>query len=346
MKLHQEKFGELNGQDVTAYTLVNDKGMKVTCLDYGCIITKIMVPDQQGSVENVVLGFNTLEDYEKHSPYFGAVVGRVAGRIQGAQFELNDKVYQLEKNDHGNHLHGGLKGFDKVIWKAEVQEGEDHVSLVFSYLSKDGENGYPGNLHMKVIYTLNNKNEFLLVYEGVADQPTLLNVTNHTYFNLSGNGKRDIQDHVLQLKSRQFLELTEDLLPTGKILTVEDTPFDFTAGRMIQDGVVSEHPQNILAGNGYDHPFLLQENELNKIVLSDQESGRVLKVETDQPCVVLYTGNQLEGDFSINGIPIRKYFGLCLETQGMPDSIHHQHFPSCIIDKGQVYKAHTKWKFR
>ncbi|WP_338470787.1 aldose epimerase family protein [Niallia sp. XMNu-256] len=346
MNIYQEKFGEWDGREVTAYTLVNNQGMKVTSLNYGGIITKMMVPDQQGNIENVVLGFDKLEDYQTHSPYFGAIIGRVAGRIGEAQFQLNDEVYQLEKNDRGNHLHGGVKGLDKVIWNVETVETDENVSLVFSYLSKDGESGYPGNVQMKITYTLNNDNEFILAYEGVSDKTTLLNVTNHTYFNLSGNVKRDIQDHLLQLKSKEFLQLTEELLPTGTILPVEGTPFDFSTGRAIRDGVESEHPQNILAGHGYDHPFLLQD-EPDPIVLKDEESGRSLTIETDQPCVVLYTGNQLEGDFTVHdGVPIRKHLGLCLETQGLPDSIHHPHFPSCILEKGQVYTAYTKWKFR
>ncbi len=256
-----------------------------------------------------------------------------------------EKSYTLEKNDGNNHLHGGVVGFDKVIWKTEVIEEADSVGLVFTYLSVDGEEGYPGNVEMKVTYTLTNDNELQLDYEGVSDQRTLLNVTNHTYFNLSGDLKRDILDHELTLKSTQFLELDAELIPTGEMLSVTHTPFDFTAGRQIKDGVESLHPQNLLAGNGYDHPFILTENQQEQIVLKDQQSGRKLVIETDQPGVVLYTGTQLGDDFAIRGVQSRKYLGLCLETQGLPDAIHQPGFPSSIVEKDEIYRAGAKWRF-
>ncbi|MCM3717747.1 aldose epimerase family protein [Fictibacillus phosphorivorans] len=345
MEILQENFGEINGHPVTSTTLVNDQGMEVVSIDYGCIISKIIVPDKTGKRENVVLGFDTIEEYINDSPYFGAVVGRFAGRIKEGTFELDSQTYQLEKNNNGHHLHGGLKGFDKVIWNSQVLKGESEVSIVYNYLSPDGEEGYPGNLDMKVKYTLTNANEFLISYEAISDKKTLINVTNHSYFNLSGNLKRDILEHDLTLKSDSFLELDNELIPTGEILSVEGTPFDFREGRYIKDGVESEHPQNVLAGNGYDHPFLLAEKENKEMVLKDEESGRQLTVETDQPSVVLYTGTQLESNFTIRGVKARKYLGLCLETQGLPDSIHHSHFPSNILDKDEVFRSTTKYVF-
>ncbi|MBM7693489.1 aldose 1-epimerase [Peribacillus deserti] len=345
MRVLKEKFAEQNGQTVTAYTLVNDQGMEVTAIDYGCIITKIIVPERNGSFENVVLGFDTLEEYQQHSPYFGAVVGRHAGRIANAEFTLDGTTYHLEKNNNGHHLHGGLQGFDKVIWKADVKEEKESISLEFKYLSKDGEEGYPGNLNMKVVYELNNQNEFKVSYEGVSDQKTVLNVTNHTYFNLSGNLKEDILNHTLTLKSSRFLELDKELIPTGEILSVDSTPFDFRSGRKIKDGTESAHPQNILAGNGYDHPFLLDEHQNNEIHLYDKESGRKLIIETTEPGVVLYTSNQLEAGFSIRGTASREYLGICLETQGFPDSLNHPQFPSAILEKDEVYTSETVYKF-
>lgn len=345
MKILQEPFGELDGQGVTAYTMVNDHGMSVTSLDYGCIITSVLTPDKAGKLENVVLGFDTIEEYRVHSPYFGAVVGRVAGRIKNAEFELDHETYRLAANDNGNHLHGGLRGFDKVFWKTVQVENEDMLRLEFTYLSKDGEEGYPGNLLMKVTYTLTNENELHISYSGESDKRTLLNVTNHTYFNLSGNVKRNVLDHQLTLKSSRFVELGKDLIPTGRFLPVENTPFDFREGRKIMDGVESKHPQNLLAGNGYDHPFLLTENQNNQMTLVDKESGRILIVETDQPAVVLYTANQLGDHFSMRGVQSRNYLGLCLETQGVPDSIHHPHFPPSILEKGELYQSTTKYKF-
>ncbi|UPM55064.1 aldose epimerase family protein [Gottfriedia acidiceleris] len=345
MRGYKEKFGELNGYTISAYTIINSHGMKVICLDYGCIINKIIVPDKYGKFENVVLGFDSINEYVEQSPYFGAVIGRVAGRINKANFELNNQVYQLAINNKSNHLHGGLKGFDKVIWNTEMIENKDNISLVFTYQSPDGEEGYPGNIDMKVVYTLNNKNELNITYEGKSDQRTLLNVTNHSYFNLSGDLKRDVLNHTLKLKSKRFVELDHDLIPTGRLVDVDNTPFDFTVGRKLIDGVESSHPQNILAGNGYDHPFLLEENDTEQIILSDEENGRVLMIETNQPGVVLYTGTQLLNDFTIRSIQSRKYLGLCLETQGLPDSIHHDNFPSCIIEKDEDYHAFTKLSF-
>jgi aldose 1-epimerase len=345
VKVSQRKFGEVNGETITAFTMVNDSGMELEAINYGCIVTKLLVPDRKGFLENVVLGFDTIEEYVEHSPYFGAVVGRFAGRIKGAEFRLDGVSYSLAKNNGGNHLHGGLKGFDKVLWKTNVKENHDSISLEFSYLSKDGEEGFPGNLMMKVTYTLTNENEFVISYEGVSDQKTLLNVTNHTYFNLSGDLKRDILDHVLTLKSDRFVELDSELIPTGEILPVEQTPFDFKDGRPIKGGMVAEHPQNILAGKGYDHPFLLSENLNEEITLLDEESGRMITIETNQPAVVLYTGNQMSEEFSIRGVQSRRYLGLCLETQGLPDSIHHPHFPSSVLEKNEVYRSTTKYRF-
>ncbi|MFX3624774.1 MAG: aldose epimerase family protein [Ectobacillus sp.] len=345
MKVTEKKFTQLDSQTIYEYTFVNDNGIEISCINYGCIITKIVTPDRNGEFQNIVLGFDSLEEYQKYSPYFGAVVGRVAGRIKDAEFELDGVTYNLAKNNNGNHLHGGIKGFSDVVWEAAPIQNEDEVGVEFSYMSLDGEEGYPGNLAVRVKYTLNNRNEFSIAYYGKSDKKTLVNLTNHTYFNLSGDAARDILDHALTLKSNQYLELTEALLPTGEILDVANTPFDFREGRKIKDGAVSEHPQNILAGKGYDHPFLLNENCSGEIVLQDEESGRKLTIETDQNAVVLYTGNQLGDHFSIRGTQSQKYLGLCLETQGLPDSIHHPHFPSCVLDKDEEYQSVTKYTF-
>lgn len=346
MEVLQEQFGELDGQTVNAFTLKNSHGMEITCLNYGCIITKIMMPDADGQAENIVLGFDNIGDYIKYSPYFGAVVGRVAGRIANGEFNLNDKTYHVTQNEKGNHLHGGNKGFSRVIWNANIEEKEHSASVELYYKSSDGDEGYPGNLDMKVVYTLNEENELRITYEGKTDADTLLNVTNHTYFNLSGNLKRDILKHTLTMKSDRFLELNEALLPTGEFLDVTDTPFDFREGNTIEDGLASANEQNHIAGIGYDHPFLLKVNHEQEIILKDNESGRELVIETDEPGVVLYTGNQLKGNFMIHGVQSRKYLGLCLETQGLPDSIHHPQFKPCILKAGETYHSETKYAFR
>jgi aldose 1-epimerase len=345
MKIQEKLFGAYQDESVIEYTLVNDSGMSVSCLNYGCIITKIMVPDRNGIVENVVLGFENFEDYLDLSPYFGSVVGRVAGRINHSKFELDGKVYQVTPNEGPNHLHGGKKGFNSVIWKTEPVEGENAIGLKFFYHSPDGEEGYPGNLDTTVTYLLNNQNELSISYEARSDQKTIVNLTNHSYFNLSGNIKRDCSDHILQLESERFLELGEDLIPTGRMIDADNTPFDFKHGRLLKAGMKSSHPQNVLAGNGYDHPLVFSKKGENTVALSEKESGRTLLVTTDQPCVVLYTSNTLEGPFSISGVRARNYLGVCLETQGLPDAINQPDFPTIVLNPEEVYKAKTNYRF-
>lgn len=345
MNITQRLFGELHGQEVMAYTMTNDNNMSVTCISLGGIITKIQVPDQAGKVENVVLGYDSVEGYLHNTAYFGAVVGRVAGRIHPAKVEIANKTYELSKNEGEKHLHGGDKAFSHVIWNAEVKENQDEVSVTFTYDSPDGENGYPGNLKVSVMYTLTNENEFKLSYQGISDQDTLLNMTNHTYFNLSGNVKRDVLEHELTMKSDAFLELNDIMLPTGEKVNVTDTAFDLREGKKVRAGVESQHPQNVKVGNGYDHPFLLSENQNEEITVVDYDSGRKLIVETDQPCVVLYTANMLENTGMIRDVKSREYLGLCLETQNLPNAIHHAEFPSIVLEKNKVYSANTMYRF-
>lgn len=345
MNITEEIFGEVNGQVVKSFYMKNKNGMEVVCLNYGCIITEINVPDKEGNKENVVLGFDTMDEYVKHSPFFGCVVGRVAGRIAHSEFELDGVRYQLAKNEGENHLHGGEFGFDKQIWSATVEESSDEVKVAFTHESADGTEGYLGNLKVTVTYTLNNENELLISYYATTDQKTLINLTNHSYFNLTGNMKRDILDHELTVKSDRFLELNESLLPTGALMDVENTVFDFRDGRKLKDGILSEDPQNKLVGGGYDHPLQLSTNHQEEICLIDQSSGRKLMVETDEPCVVLYTSNMMTDSFDIRGVTARKHLGVCLETQHHPDAIHHSHFPATILEKDKVYETMTKYRF-
>jgi aldose 1-epimerase len=345
MKVIQEKWAEIDQHPVISFTMINDHGMEVTCINYGCIITKIVTPDKDGNYENVVLGFDQFDPYVTNSPYFGAVIGRVAGRIQNACFELDGKTYTLCKNENNNHLHGGVKGFHRVLWNAVAVEKEEEVGVQFSYTSPDGEEGYPGTVQVQVTYMLNNQNELVISYNAHSDKSTLLNLTNHTYFNLSGNIKRDILNHELKIKSDQFLELNEELIPTGVFLDVANTPFDLREGKKLKDGITANHPQIELVGQGYDHPFLLNVHHDKEIVLQDPESGRTLTVETDEVGVVVYTGNQLQEGMDIYGVPSRKYLGICLETQGLPDAIHHPHFPSWVLQSGEKYSSVTKYRF-
>ncbi|KHF39112.1 aldose epimerase family protein [Halalkalibacter okhensis] len=345
MHISEGIFGEIEGKEVKSFFLKNDHGMEVTCINYGCTITKILTPDHQGMIENVVLGFDTIEEYVNHSPYFGCVVGRVAGRIGQSEFELDKETYHLPKSEGENHLHGGNKGFDKVLWDAETEESTNEVKVTFIHESLDGDQGYPGNVKVMVTYLLNNDNELIISYHAVTDKKTLLNLTNHSYFNLSGDVKRDILGHELTVKSDQLIELSETLLPTGELIEVENTAFDFRKGRLLEDGVTSTHPQNQLVGGGYDHPLVLSANHQEEIRLVDQQSGRKLVVETDEPCVVLYTSNMMANTFGIRGVQARKHIGVCLETQHHPDAIHQPSFPSIVLDKGEKYNTTTKYRF-
>ena len=345
MKVSQEAFGEIAGKTITQYTIQNGQGIRFSCINYGCIITEVVTPDRDGHFENIVLGFDSIEEYQHYSAYFGAVVGRVAGRIAGSEFELNGKRVVLPKNEGNNHLHGGSRGFSQVMWDAVVIAGEDEASIQFSYVSPDGEEGYPGTLHVRVTYTLDQDNQLKISYHALTDQTTLVNLTNHSYFNLSGNLKRNVLEHALTMNSQQFFELNEALLPTGELLNVQGTPFDFRLGRKVVDGIISDHPQNVLVGNGYDHPFLLNKQKPQEIVLRDHESGRQLIVDTEEPSVVLYTSNMMKDHFKIRGTQAGKYIGICLETQGPPDAVHHPNFKQCVLEAGQAYQTETKYRF-
>ncbi|GKU81865.1 aldose epimerase family protein [Niallia sp. NCCP-28] len=345
MEVKKKLFGEFNGQKITSYTIRNANRMEVTCIDYGCIITEIMVSNKQGIIENVVLGFDTLEEYIHYSPYFGSIIGRVAGRIGQSEFELDGITHHLPENEGKNHLHGGPKGFHHVIWESFIEEKADEASIIFSYTSPDGEAGYPGNLKVDVKYTINNNNEIVIAYKANTDKKTLVNLTNHSYFNLSGNLRRNILEHELKISSDQFLELDQSLLPTGKFMEVADTAFDLRKGKKILEAAESDHPQNKLVGGGYDHPFLLNANTLDQISLSDSFSGRKLVVQTDLPSVVVYTSNMLEGNFQIRGNSPEKHLGICLETQLPPDAMNHPEFPSIVLDKNETYQSKTSYRF-
>jgi aldose 1-epimerase len=345
MEAIKEEFGRIAEQPVYKFKVKNENGVEFSCLNYGCIITEIMVPDRNGNIENVVLGYDTLDEYLTDSYFLGAVIGRVAGRIKSGSFELDGKPYSLTKNENGNHLHGGVNGFHRVVWDSEFLESEHEAGVRFTYSSPDGEEGYPGNLCAAVTYILNNKNELIIRYDGSADQKTLLNMTNHTYFNLSGDLKRDIRRHTLKISSDRYLPLNEELLPSGELSAVQSTPFDLNIPQLIEKGISSKHPQMILAGGGYDHPFLLSSRQEQEIILADHQSGRTLTIETDEPGVVVYSGNQLKEEGEIYGVPCRKYLGICLETQGLPDAINHPQFPSVVLEKGEEYHTSTVCRF-
>ncbi|WP_188454898.1 aldose epimerase family protein [Virgibacillus oceani] len=327
------------------YTLVNDNGMEVSFLNYGGIITSIVVPDKNGNLENVVLGYKNYDDYLTNSTYFGALIGRIAGRIQDSNFELNGKTYSLTPNEGKNHLHGGSSGFHQVLWNSTDFQTESTVGVKLTHTSPDGEGGYPGKLDAAVTYELNNDNQFTISYEGTTTKTTVLTMTNHSYFNLSGDLKNTIQHHHITMDSTHFVELDNALIPTGRLLDATGTSFDFSNGREIMDGIESSFGQNIIAGNGYDHYFIFDHQKKESVVVNESKSGRILTIETDQPGMVMYTSNGLGNDLELAEGQSKNYLGVCFETQSSPASLHHEGFPSVVLTPDEKYESRTVFSF-
>lgn len=345
-RLKSENFGKTtSGVPVRLYTLTNKNGIRVAITNYGGIITSIHTPDRNAKAGDIVLGFETLEGYLKGHPYFGALVGRYANRIGKAQFTLGGKQYKLAANNGANHLHGGIKGFDKAVWTPKESSSADRSSLELTYLSKDGEEGYPGNLSVKVVYTLSDSNEFRIDYTASTDRETVLNLTNHTYFNLAGSG--DILKHQLSLQAAHYTPVDAGLIPTGELRPVAGTPFDFTKPMAIGSRI-EQADEQLKLGKGYDHNFVLGSAPGALRVFGevyDPSSGRTLTLSTTQPGVQFYTGNFLDGSLTGKG---RKYTfrsGFCLETQHFPDSPNRSSFPSAVLKPGSEFRSSTVWKF-
>ena len=340
MKIETHPFGTTkDGREVCAYTLKNDSGMSAVILDYGCTIQSLTVPDCTGRPVDVALGYNTLAEYEQNNGYLGAVVGRVGNRIGGGRFTLNGYDYTLEANDRGNALHGGLKGFDKQVWSAAVNGDE----LLLERVSPDGEAGYPGTVHVTVRYRLDEDNTLRITYDALSDADTLLNLTNHTYFNLSGGAT--VLGHELQIFADHFLEADENCLPTGRLIPVGDTPFDFRERKRIGRDI--QQPDEQLArGKGYDHNYCLSDKGEWKraAYLLCRETGIEMACLTTQPGVQFYSANGLterQGKHAAMG----PRGGICLETQVWPDAIHHEGFPSAVVRAGQPFHSQTAYKF-
>ncbi len=334
-------FGSLaNGQQVEAYTLTNASGMQVEILSYGGIISKLLVPNRVGKLENIAMGFSSLEAYQHQSPYFGAIVGRFANRIAKGKFNLEEKEYTLEVNNGTNHLHGGIVGLDKVIWKIAPKTSPKGPSLRLSYFSPDGEEGYPGNVSFKVNYTLTHENNLEIDFEASCDRPTIINLTQHSYFNLAGNLNQQIYDHRLQIEADYFLPVNKEMIPTGELKPVQNTPFDFRKGKSIGEEIDKDHPQ-LKLGAGFDHCYALNNysKEMRKVaVVHHPSSGRTMEVLTTLPGMQLYTANHLAA-------PFLPQTALCLETQYYPDSPNHSHFPSTVFGPQASYRAWTHFSF-
>ncbi|PHN01405.1 aldose epimerase family protein [Flavilitoribacter nigricans] len=342
--------GNVKGKGTQLYTLTNGRGIKVDISNYGGIVTSILAPDKDGNFEEVTLGFDTLRQYLETNPFFGALVGRYGNRIAKGQFTLDGQTYNLAKNNMGNHLHGGEEGFDKVVWSPTIKEVNDLPGLVLKYTSADGEEGYPGKLDITVMYSLNQDNELKIDYTAKTDKPTVVNLTNHTYFNLTGNAKRDILDHVVTIKANRYVPVDETLIPTGELERVNDTPFDFTQPTRIGDRIDADH-QQIEYGGGYDHCWVLNRprdsDELTMAAkVREPNSGRTLEVYTTEPGVQFYTGNFLDGSLTgIGGVKYEKRYGFCLETEHFPDSPNQPSFPSVVLKPGETYHTTTIYKF-
>ena len=340
------EFGCTAPKDII--TLKNAQGMEVHAISYGGIITSILVPDRRGRFEDVVLGYDNAESYVKNNgPYMGAIIGRYANRIAKGMFMLDGQTFKLATNNGPNHLHGGNKGFDKVMWQEEEFRNADGVGVIFRYTSPDGEEGYPGTLKAQVTYTLTDRNELIVDYLATTDKPTLVNLTHHSYFNLSG-GKRDILEHELTINADQYTPIDATSIPTGEIASVEGTPFDFRKPMAIGSRI-AQAAEQLRNGKGYDHNFVVNRRD-DRVVhaarVYEPSTGRVLDVSTTEPGLQFYSGNFLDG--SIKGKSGRAYpqrFGFCLETQHFPDSPNQPKFPSTVLRPGKEYRSRTVYAF-
>ncbi len=347
MNIKQEPFGTTSeGEETTLYTLTNANGMQVQITNYGATITSVLVPDREGELGDVVLGFDSMEGYQspeyvKSGPYFGAIVGRYGNRIAKGQFTVNGEEYQLATNNGENHLHGGDKGFDKVMWQAEPVQGENALRL--TYVSPDGEEGYPGTLTSTVTYTLTNDNEIRIDYQATTDKATPVNLTNHSYFNLAAGEAEDALGHVVTINADKYTVVDESLIPTGELRDVEGTVMDFTSPQTIGARVKQ------VEGGGYDHNYVLNntDDSLEKAAtVYEPTSGRVMEVFTTEPGIQFYSGNFLDGTITGSGNKVYKqHYGFALETQHFPDSPNQPEFPSTILEPGNTYETTTVYKF-
>jgi aldose 1-epimerase len=343
MSITKESFGKMpDGKQVDLYTLTNANGIRARISSYGAILVSLQLPDREGNLADVALGFDTLDGYFTDHPYFGVTVGRYGNRIGGAKFTLNGVEYKLAANNGPNHLHGGIKGFDKVLWEAGQIQTSDEVGVKLTYMSKDGEEGYPGNLACVVTYTLNDDNELKISYEAITDKTTVVNLTNHTYWNLAGQGNGDILSHELMINADKYTPVDEELIPTGEIKIVKDSPMDFTKPIPIGSRI-DQVP------GGYDHNYVLNRTGQGLSLCArvyEPTSGRVLEIHTVEPGVQFYSGNFLDGTITGKaGKVYKKHYGFCLETQHFPDSPNKPEFPSVVLEPGQKYETVTVHRF-
>ena len=351
MSIHRESFGKTpDGVVVDLFTLTNANGLRVKIMTYGATITAVEVPDHNGKIENVTLSLDSLQDYLKGHPCLGSTIGRYANRIAKGRFRIGDVEYKLATNNGPNHLHGGIKGFDKVVWQAKPVEGNGFSGVAFSYDSPDGEEGYPGRLAAQLTYSLTDQDELKMAYLATTDKPTVVNLTNHAYWNLAGCGAGDVLGHELMLNANRYLPADDALMPTGELKAVAGTPMDFTQPKTVGSRIAQ-------VKGGYDHCYVLnkakgEKGEKGEKVptlaarVFEPARGRVMEVYTTEPGVQLYTANGLDGSLTSGGVAYGKHAGLCLETQHYPDSPNHPAFPSTLLRPGERYEQLTVHKFR
>ncbi len=341
-------FGTADGQSVDLYTLRNVHGVEAKITNYGGILVSLKVPDRNGKFDDVVLGFNDLDTYLKGHPYFGALIGRYGNRIAKGRFTLNSVEYKLAVNNGENSLHGGVKGFDKVVWTGKEMKTKAGPAVVLTYLSKDGEEGYPGNLNVRVVYTLTNNNELKIDYSATTDKDTVTNLTHHSYFNLAGEGNGDILSHLVTINANRFVPTDAGSIPTGELRKVTGTPFDFLTAHAIGERINQDEEQ-LKLGNGYDHTWVIngRPGTLRLAATAyESTSGRTMQVWTTEPGVQFYTGNFLDGTLTgKSGKIYQRRFGFCFETQHYPDSPNHPSFPTTTLKKGATYRSTTIYRF-
>ena len=342
-------FGRMpDGKAVEVYTLTNVRGMEVRAITYGAVIQAIRVPDRAGRLDDIALGYDSMQGYLTASPYFGAVVGRYANRIARGRFALEGRSYRLAINNAPNHLHGGLKGYDKVLWEAQVFQRGDTVGVTFQHTSPDGDEGYPGTLRVSVSYSLNPSNQLVVEYRAIADRATPVNLSQHSYFNLAGEGRGDILGHVLEINADRYTPVDSTLIPTGELASVAGTPFDFRSPTAIGARIDQPDPQ-LKYGKGYDHNFVLNRTGgalVHAVHVLEPETGRTLDIATTEPGLQFYSGNFLDGTITgKGGHRYRHRSALVLETQHFPDSPNQPSFPSTILRSGQEYRSKTVFTF-
>ncbi|SFL85678.1 aldose epimerase family protein [Salibacterium qingdaonense] len=343
--IKEETIDHWDGEALIQITLENEQGMRADVLNFGCRLRGLYVPDKDGRLENVVLAYNDPADYRTDSVFLGAVVGRVAGRIPYGRLQLGDEIHHLSLNEGDHHLHGGSTGFSHRFWNYEVKSDGGEPSVSFTLQSVDGEEGYPGRVEVTVTYTLDREGNLTIEYEAIPERTTWISLTNHAYFNLSGDKKRGLAAHTLQAPVEFVFELDDKLIPTGTLVPAEGTPFDVREETSLAEVLGADHPQIDTGGGGFDHFFVFDQDSGRSVYLEEEESGRTMKVDTTEPGAVIYTGNKLSSTLELEQGDGEPYAGICIETQRLPEAFRELGRPTCLVQAGETYKAVTTFSF-